>query len=98
MQLPMETNFSISNVSALPVTLPFLIMFIRHPLMSSYSQLLMLMLRDKSVKLERYNASLGVRLGEANAQVSALEARNRALELELAWANGERDAQRALIE
>ena len=38
MQLPMETNFSISNVSALPVTFPFLIVFIRHPLMSSYSQ------------------------------------------------------------
>jgi hypothetical protein len=61
--------------------------------------------RDKSVKmanlssrvdwLERYGASLGAHLGEASAQVSTLEARAHGLELELARANGERDAQKA---
>jgi len=69
---------------------------------------MMAMSRDKSVKLAqlysrvdwlgKYSASLGMRLGEADAQVSFLEEQNRALELEPAWANGERDAQRALIE
>jgi len=108
LQLNKEMNFSISNVSASLVTCPFLIVFVWHPLTSSCSQQLMLMSHDKSVKLaqlysrvnwlERYNASLGVRLNEANAQVSPLDVRNRALELELARANGERDAQRAAAE
>jgi hypothetical protein len=103
LQLHRGRNFSISNVSASSVTYPFLIAFIWHPLTSFCSQQLMQMSRDKSVELarqysrvnwlERYNASLVVRLGEANALVSDLE-----LELELARANGERDAQRAEAE
>ena len=46
-------------------------------------------------RLGRYNASLGAQLGEANTLVSDMGLRNHALELELARANGERDAQRA---
>ena len=71
-------------------------------------QQLLSMPRDKSARLAqlhsqvdwlgRYNASLVAQLTEANAradQVSPLEAWIRGLELELARANSERDAQRA---
>ena len=67
--------------------------------------------RDKSARLAqlhsqvdwlgRYNASLVAQLTEANAragQVSPLEAHIRGLELELARANSERDAQRAVAD
>ena len=65
------------------------------------------MSHDKSVKLAqlysgglawKYSACLGMWLDEADAQVSALETWNHALELELARVNGERDAQRATAE
>ena len=68
----------------------------------------MILSRDKSVKLaylysrvgwlEKYNASLGLRLNEASTQASKMEARARGLELELTRANGERNAQRATAE
>ena len=64
--------------------------------------------RDKSVKLaqmysrvdwlERYSASVGLRLNEATAQASRMEVCAYDLERELARANNERDAQRAVAE
>jgi len=68
----------------------------------------MILSRDKSVKLaqlysrvvwlEMYSASLGLWLNEASTQASKMEAQARGLELELTYANGERDAQRAAAE
>ena len=68
----------------------------------------MILSRDKSVKLaylysrvgwlERYNASLGLRLNETSIQASKMEARACGLELELTRANGEHDAQSAVAE
>ena len=72
------------------------------------SQQLMTLSRDKSVKLaqlysrvdwlERYIASVGLRLNEATAQASRMEGRAHDLELELARANNEHDVQRAAAE
>ena len=74
----------ISHVSGFPMTYPFLIAFMCLLLMPFCSQLLLHILRDKSVELdqqyskvhwlERYNASLIDRLGEANTLVSDLGA------------------------
>ena len=68
----------------------------------------MILSRDKSVKLaqlysrvgwlEKYSASLGLRLNEASIQASKMEARAHGLELELTRANSEHDAQRAVAE
>ena len=64
--------------------------------------------RDKSVKLarlysrvdwlERYSASVGLRLDEATTRASRMEVRAYDLERELARINNERDAQRAEAE
>ena len=64
--------------------------------------------RDKSVKLaqlysrvgwlEKYSASLGLRLNEATTQASRLEVRTHGVELELARAHDECDAQKAATE
>ena len=61
--------------------------------------------RDKSIKLaqlysrvdwlERYSASVGLRLNEATAQASRMEVRAHNLEVELARANNEHNVQRA---
>ena len=48
--------------------------------------------------LEKYSASLGLRLNVASTQASNIEARARGLEVELTRANGERDTQRAMAE
>ena len=62
-----------------------------------YLQQLLSMSREKNKKLTwLHNDTLVTRLEEANAradQVTPLEARIRELELELARATGERDAQ-----
>ena len=103
-----QETFNVNTIGTFPPVCLFLIMFTWHPLMSYCSQQLMAMSRDKSMKLAnlyssvdwlgKYSTSLGLRLGEADAQVSALETWNHALELELARVNGERDAQRATAE
>ena len=48
--------------------------------------------------LERYSASVGLRLNEATAQASQMEVRAYDLELALARANSESDAQKAAAE
>jgi len=48
--------------------------------------------------LERYNASIGLRLTEATTQASRHEVRAYDLERELARINNERNAQRAAAE
>ena len=64
--------------------------------------------RDKSVKLaqlysrvdwlDRYSAGVGLRLNEAVTQAGRMEVRAHDLELALARANSERDAQRVAAE
>ena len=64
--------------------------------------------RDKSIKLaqlysrvnwlDRYSASVGLRLNEATPQAGRMEVRAHDLELALARANSERDAHRATTE
>jgi chromosome segregation ATPase len=49
-------------------------------------------------RLERYSASVGLRLNEATTQASRMEVRAHDLELELNRANNERDVQRAAAE
>ena len=68
----------------------------------------MILSRDKSIKLaqlysrvgwlEKYSASLGLRLNEATTQASRLEVRTHGLELELARAHDECDARKAATE
>ena len=48
--------------------------------------------------LERYSASVGLRLNEATTQVGRMEVRTHDLELALASTNSERDTQRAAAE
>jgi len=84
LQLHWQEEHNVTTVGALPSFCSFLIMSARRPLMSYCSQQLMALSRDKSVKmanlysrvdwLEKYGASLGVRMDEAYAQVSTLEA------------------------
>ena len=69
--------FNVNTVGSFPPFCLFFIVFIWRPLMLSCLQQLMILSRDKSVKLaqlysrvdwiRKYCASLGVRLGEANA-------------------------------
>ena len=69
---------------------------------------LMVVSRDRNVKmanlypqmdwLRLYNASLITRGHRADAQITVLETRVQALELQLAQANRERDQQRAAAE
>ena len=65
----------------------------------------MILSRDKSVKLahlysrvdwlDRYSASVGLRLNEATTQASRMEVKAHDLEVALARANSEHDVQRA---
>ena len=48
--------------------------------------------------LERYSASIGLRLNEAMTQASRMEVRAHDLEVELARANNEHNVQRAVAE
>ena len=76
--------------------------------MSLFWQQLMILSRDKSVKLaqlysrvdwlERYSTSVGLRLNEATTQASRIEVRAHDLGVELTHANNEHNVQRAAAE
>ena len=90
--------------------MPFLLLFVSDYVCILFahilcSQQLMILSRDQSVKLaqmysrvdwlERYSASVGLRLNEATIQASQMEVRAYDLEAALARANSEHDVQRA---
>jgi hypothetical protein len=107
LQLHWQEKYNINRVGALPSPVHFrLCLYVSAHVLCS--QQLMILLRDKSIKLahlyfrgdwlERYNASVGLRLNEATTQASKMEVRAHDLELELARANSERNVRRAAAE